>query len=264
MFIIDLFNKKKEPNLFGWKPDLPDHRDFKYAPKLNVQLPSSINLLRNCPPVYNQGNLGSCTANAIAAAVQFNQIIKNKAWDFPPSRLFIYYNERVLSGTVKYDSGAYIRTGIKTVNQQGVCKESLWPYNIGRFTVKPSDPAYKEATLHKTLKYERLDNTRINDLKSCLADGLPFVFGFTVYSYFITNEMAKTGILKMPGPNEKVLGGHAVMCVGYDDAKKMFLIRNSWGTDWGLKGYYWMPYDYVTNRNLCDDFWVIQAITVNR
>lgn len=264
MFIIDLFNKKNKPNLFGWKPDLPDHRDFKYVPKGDSQLPSATNLLKNCPPVYNQGNLGSCTANAIGAAIQYNQIIKNKAGDFTPSRLFIYYNERDLSGTVRYDSGAYIRTGIKTVNQQGVCKEDIWPYVIKKFTSKPSQPAYKEALLHKSVKYQRLDNTKINDLKSCLADGLPFVFGFTVYDYFASNEMAKTGILKMPKPNEKVLGGHAVMCVGYDDAKQMFLIRNSWGADWGLKGYYWMPYAYVTNKDLCDDFWVIQTITVSK
>lgn len=179
-----------------------------------------------------------------------------------PSRLFIYYNERAMEGTINEDSGAAIRDGVKSVNVNGVCKETLCPYVVSAFTMKPSPQAYAEAILHKTIQYASVNNLAINDLKACLAGGFPFVFGFQVYASFESNAVATTGIMPMPKSREKNLGGHAVICVGYNDAKKAFLVRNSWGTGWGLKGYFWMPYAYMTS-NKVSDCWTIKSVTSN-
>ena len=256
---------------YGWKPDLPDHRDFLFAtpPATAAALPTKVDLRAKCPPVYDQGQLGSCTANAIAGAIEFDQK-KQGLPEFTPSRLFIYYNERVLEGTPpSVDSGAQIRDGIKSVASQGVCKETSWPYSDQntnpnpcpscKYAKKPTAACYTEATAHKITVYQRLNSAVISTLKGCLAGGFPFVFGFTVYESFESPQVAKTGIVPMPGPQEKVVGGHAVVAVGYDDVKQQFIVRNSWGTSWGLKGYFMMPYGYLTNTNLADDFWTIQT-----
>lgn len=248
---------------FGWKPELPDLRDVLYqSPRIisALSLPSSVDLTKLCPPVYDQGSLGSCVANAIGAAYQIAQTKQGKQSKMP-SRLFIYYNARVLIGTTKYDSGSTLRDGIKTVAKQGVALEELWPYNIPQFTKKPTIKVYNAATKALVTSYSKLTNTNLNQLKSCLAEGFPFVFGFTVYDYFESQEMAKTGELKLPNISENVLGGHAVIAVGYDDAKQSFLVRNSWGSKWGINGYFWMPYTYITNPKLASDFWTIRIVT---
>ncbi|MCX6256849.1 MAG: C1 family peptidase [Bacteroidia bacterium] len=248
---------------YGWQPDLPDHRDLMYAaPKaLLKKLPPKVDLRKLCPPVYNQGHLGSCTANAIGAAFEFELMKQAKASDFVPARLFIYYNERSMEGTVNTDSGAEIRDGIKSVNKQGVCPEKMLPYDIAKFAVKPGAACYKEALKHQVLSYHRILRSS-DQMKGCLADGYPFVLGFTVYDSFESTTVAKTGKLNMPKKNEGVLGGHAVLAVGYDDAAKRFIIRNSWGSGWGLKGYFTMPYEYLTEENLSDDFWMIRLVEV--
>jgi len=248
---------------YGWLPDLPDHRDFQYAVVRHAALaqptPPLVDLRAQCPPVYDQGELGSCTANAIAAAFQF-ELIKQKLTVFSPSRLFIYYNERVLEGHVKADSGAQLRDGVKSVATLGVCDESLWPYNVSKFATKPTKTLYTSALKNKALQYTRLNNNAINELKTCLAGGNPFVFGFTAYQSFEGDAVAKSGVLPMPSDTESVIGGHAVMAVGYDDQKSAFIVRNSWGDSWGLKGYFYMPYDYITSTNLADDFWTISQV----
>ncbi|NOW95475.1 C1 family peptidase [Mucilaginibacter sp. SG564] len=248
---------------YGWLPDLPDHRDFQYAVVRHAALaqptPPLVDLRAQCPPVYDQGELGSCTANAIAAAFQF-ELIKQKLTVFSPSRLFIYYNERVLEGHVKADSGAQLRDGVKSVATLGVCDESLWPYNVSKFATKPTKTLYTSALKNKALQYTRLNNAAINELKTCLAGGNPFVFGFTAYQSFEGDAVAKSGVLPMPSDTESVIGGHAVMAVGYDDQKSAFIVRNSWGDSWGLKGYFYMPYDYITSTNLADDFWIISQV----
>jgi C1A family cysteine protease len=246
---------------YGWRPDLPDHRDFRYSVprRLLVRLPSKTDLRKFCPPVYNQGNLGSCTANAIGGAFEFGQMKQDKKKDFLPSRLFIYYNERVMEHSVNFDSGAAIRDGMKSVNQQGVCPEKMFPYNIEKFTLKPSLACYRDALNHQVLSYHRIDRS-LAQFRGCLAEGFPFVFGFTVYSSFESEVVARTGKINMPKKDEDVLGGHAVMAVGYDDSANRFIVRNSWGADWGLKGYFTMPYDYLTDENLSDDFWTIRMV----
>lgn len=246
---------------YGWKPGLPDYRDYPYsiskatAPKL----PNSVDLRPKCPPIYDQGALGSCTANAIACSVEYEQMKQNDPGHFMPSRLFIYYNERLMMGTLNYDSGAYIRDGMKVVAKQGVCPESIWPYNIKSFRVKPSADAYKQASTHTSKIYMSVDQD-ITSIKTALANGDPVVFGFSVYTSFESKRVASTGIVPMPLRSERILGGHAVIIVGYDESKKMMLVRNSWGIKWGIKGYFWMPYNYVANPKLATDFWVIKSV----
>ena len=196
---------------FGWMPDLPDQRDLMYSAPMMVmkKLPAKVNLQSKCPPVYNQGALGSCTANALSAAFEFSRK-KQKLKDFMPSRLFLYYNERALQNTVNSDSGAYIRDGIKTLNVNGICPEKEWPYIIEKFAEKPPQKCYDDAVVCTIKSYQRLMNTNLAQLKSCLSEGFPFVFGFTVYESFESQEVAETGMLSMPKPDEKVIGGHAV------------------------------------------------------
>ncbi len=246
---------------YGWVPDLPDQRDQLYsAPVATLQtLPPQIDLRAQCPPVYDQGQLGSCTANAIGAAVQFDEMKQQLPRVFVPSRLFIYYNERVIEGTVNSDSGAMIRDGIKSVGAQGTCPETQWPYTITKFTKKPPAKCYTTARKHKAILYQRLLHS-LNQLKGCLASGYPFVFGFTVYESFESQQVAKTGQVPMPTPGEQVLGGHAVLAVGYNDDQQRFIVRNSWGASWGTKGYFTMPYPYLLNSHLANDFWTIRLV----
>jgi C1A family cysteine protease len=253
--------KPRESRWYGWIPDLPDHRDQIYAAPLARlgPLPTKVDLRSTCPPVYDQGALGSCTANAIAGALQFNQIKQQVADVFVPSRLFIYYNERVMEGTVNEDSGAMIRDGIKSVAKKGAPHEPLWPYVISKFRIKPSAAAYADAAKHVAILYQRLTQT-LEQLKGCLASGYPFVFGFSVYESFESVAVAKSGTVPMPKPAEKLLGGHAVLAVGYDDAAKRFIVRNSWGPAWGVNGYFTIPYAYLTTASLSDDFWTIKQV----
>lgn len=243
---------------FTWKPDVPDQRDFLFIPK-KIALPSLVDLRKNYSKIYNQGPLGSCTANAIAVAIDFERI-KQKLTPILPSRLFIYYNERALEGSINEDSGAMIRDGIKTVSKKGVCREYSWPYKINKYRVKPPAACYTEALSNEVTGYLRLQSTSLINLKTSLALGYGFVFGFSVYESFESNAVTKTGIVPMPKPNESLLGGHAVFCIGYDDAKKVFIVRNSWGAAWGDKGHFYLPYSYVTNLNLADDFWSIRVV----
>jgi len=254
----------KSVQWYGWSPDIPDFRDFMFsAPEpVLADLPPIVDLRPLCPEIYNQGRLGSCTAQSLAAVHQFNQMKQKAKEIFIPSKLFIYYNERVMKGTVEIDSGAHLRDGIKSINELGVCPETMWPYDIKKFRDKPTKECYDEASDHQILGYSRVAQD-LNQIKGCLASGFPFVFGFAVYNFFESQEMAKTGILRMPTSSERMLGGHAVGCVGYLDDSKQFIIRNSWGSDWGLSGYFLMPYEYLTNSNLSADLWVVKLVENN-
>src|SRR4051794_22188419 len=204
---------------YGWLPDLPDQRDRLYTAPAAVlaALPPSVDLRAGCPAVYEQGELGSCTANAIAGAMEFDQMKEQLPRVFTPSRLFIYYNERLAEGTVGVDSGAQIRDGIKSVGTQGAPPESLWPYVVANFAEPPPPAAYAAASQDTALLYMRLTQEP-DSLKGCLASGYPFDFGFTVYESFEGRQVAETGHATLPGPGEGVVGGHAVLAVGYDDA----------------------------------------------
>jgi C1A family cysteine protease len=241
----------------GWLPDIPDNRDHLYGAvrKIPKTLPAMSDLRPCCSPVEDQQDLGSCTANALAGALEF-LMKKDKVKFADMSRLFIYYNERVIEHTVKTDAGAMIRDGIKTLVKQGACPEMSWPYNIAKFAVKPPKTCYTEALDYQILSYARLN--AVDEMRACLADGFPFVFGFSVYEGFESQQVARTGVVEMPKEGERMLGGHAVLAVGYDDTSKRIIVRNSWGTGWGQKGYFTLPYAYVADRNLSDDFWTIR------
>lgn len=226
-----------------------------------VQLPQALSEI-------DQGSLGSCTANAISFAYAFEEIKQGNSEVFLPSRLFIYYNERVMEGTIDEDSGAQIRDGVKSINKLGVCMESICPYNVDQFTIRPSTEAYAEATLAKSVRYVGLDFSenptvadRVQHIKRAIKSGSPVVFGFSVYEGFETQEVATTGMVPMPSPDDEPIGGHAVCAVGYDNAKQCFIVKNSWGPDWGLNGYFYMPYNYLGDPTQANDFWVIRLVT---
>ena len=157
-----------------------------------------------CPSIYNQGKLGSCTANAIAFLYHFCELKQNSASLFMPSRLFIYYNERNMEGTVNKDNGAEIHDGIQSIHRLGVCNEKDWPYDIDKFTEKPDEKCYDWAKHHVAQKFHAIEHD-IDQLKLCLFHGYPVSFGFNVYSSFETKEVAETGIMKMPSSEEKLL-----------------------------------------------------------
>lgn len=259
---------------YGWVPDLPDARDHIYAaPRLSlVNPPPKVDLREQMPAVYDQGKIGSCTANSIAAAFEF-ELLRQQLADFMPSRLFIYYNERAMEGHVNYDSGAQIRDGIKSLSMLGVCPESEWPYDDtpaltdggawpagARAGEKPPESCYADAKRSLATSYHRIVQD-VDQFKGCLASGFPFVFGFTVYSDFESRQVAKTGEGQLPTPDEQALGGHAVMAVGYDDSTQRFLVRNSWGTSWGQQGYFTLPYAYLAERGLASDFWTLRMVS---
>ena len=192
--------------------------------------------------------------------------------DFMPSRLFIYYNERAMEGTVGSDAGAQIRDGIKSVASQGDCPESLWTYDDApadpntsifppnaKAATEPTADCYAAARQYEALQYQSVDQN-LADLKGCLADGYPVVFGFTVYPSFEFDEVAKTGDVPMPSGSEAPTGGPAVLAVGYDDQDQLFICRNSWGPGWGDAGYFYMHYAYLLDNNLSSDFWRISVI----
>ena len=222
-------------------------------------LPPRVDLRAQCPPVYDQGQLGSCTANAIGGAIEFDQMKQGLAQIFVPSRLFIYYNERAIEGTISSDSGAMMRDGIKTVANQGACPEPMWPYIISKFKIRPTTACYTEGAKHTAVTYQRLVQT-LTQMQGRLASGYPFVFGFTVYESFETMAVARTGHAPMPSSREGVVGGHAVCAVGYDDGQRWFICRNSWGTSWGMRGYFTIPYSYLIDDNLSADFWTIRVV----
>ena len=254
----EIINNIPPPKGLGWKPDLPDQRDRYYQapPSILEKLPVSVDLRPQCNfPLFDQGSLGSCTANSIGAAIQF-LLKKQKKQEFIPSRLFIYYNERRMEGTIGSDAGAMIRDGIKSVNKDGTTNENLWPYVIEKFTQKPPSKAYSEAKLHQVIQYSRIVQD-LDQMKSCLAEGYPFVFGFAVYSSFFK---AQKGQIPMPSQSEKLMGGHAVLAVGYKDDTQQFIVRNSWGNNWGDAGYFYMPYQYLTNSDLVADLWSVRII----
>ena len=180
--------------------DAPGHRDYLHGAPLGIlaTLPAKVGLRpRYLKTIYHQGQLGSCTGNAIAAAIQFDRMKQKRKPDFIPSRLFIYYNERDMEGTIESDSGAQIRDGIKSVAKLGDCPETEWPYDIAQFATKPPAKCYKDARKYKAVLYKRVSQTP-NQMKGCLASGYPFVFGFSVYESFEGPQVGKTGVVPMP------------------------------------------------------------------
>jgi C1A family cysteine protease len=221
---------------------------------LKSSLPSLIDLRNKMPPVVDQGNLGSCTANALCSLISFI------APKINGSRLFLYYNERKAINTTKIDSGAYIHDGVYSLRINGICQETSWPYIINKFTVAPPPSCYKEALVHKVLSIRNVDNTMFN-MKNALLSGIPFAVGILVFPSFLSSKVSSSGMVPMPSRNEKPIGGHAICCVGYDDTKQVWIMRNSWGTSWGDNGYFYLPYAYLTNNSYTTDLWCVLSVT---
>lgn len=175
------------------------------------------------------------------------------------SRLFQYYATRKVENTVTEDSGATIRDTLKAANKYGVLDEKLWPYDITKFAVNPAATLWTAAATHKVTSYHSIADGDLTTMKALISSGYLVGFGFNVYSYFMSQDMAVNAFLRLPTKSETLEGGHAVALCGYDDAKGAFLVRNSWGINWGISGYFWMAYDYVAKTSLASDFWVIQS-----
>lgn len=262
-----IFNLKRQP---------VDNRDLKLATFRAVSIPTKMDLRSKCPPVFDQGQLGSCTANAGVAARMMRDGISTTL-----SRLYLYYEERALEGTTGEDAGATMRSICKALHKSGVCPEAAWPYDAGKYADKPSDAATDAAGTYKIAVYKTFSNDGVDDvtqIKQYIAtNNRPVLLGMEVYESMESDAVAKSGIVPMPGKNESLLGGHAVLAVGYDDefnygttcigsilgalvgssTKGAFLVRNSWGADWGQEGYFWLPYAYV-QKGLAYDFWVLE------
>jgi len=256
-----LFTQNPSSNYrhYGWRPDLPDKRDLFHEFSNYEDSVEDIDLRKGMPPIYDQGQLGSCTANAVAAAYEFDEELQEEEETFTPSRLFIYYNERKMEGTVSYDSGATIRDSIKTIYNDGVVPENLWPYNISKFTTEPDEECYKTALKHKCISYKRVKQN-FSDIQKCLSSGYLIVFGMTVYESFESEKVAETGIMPMPQEGERILGGHALCLCGIDKNRERFIVRNSWGESWGDNGYFYMPYEYFLDNQYCSDLWTVLKV----
>ncbi len=258
------------PNVgkYNLVPDEHKEGEEKYVLQMDsIGHPTSIDLRKAAqnafPEVFNQGDINSCTANAVSAAIYYDMVIQGWRDPFVPSRMFIYYEERDIGHTLnesKYGAvGATVsmKNCIKAVHRKGYCSETLWPYDVNKIYTKPSDAAYDSANMHHTYSHKWIEGD-LKHLKDCLASGFPFLFGITVYESFESESTRSSGMVPMPGEKEKKIGGHAVLAVGYDDAKQHFIFRNSYGADWGAVGYGYMPYEFVIKYGF--DFWEVKKV----
>jgi hypothetical protein len=245
--------------IYNWKKDTIDHRDFIAVQKITPKTPTSIDLRTSISvTVYDQGNLGSCVANGTSYCIQYDQIKTLMTHKFQPSRLYIYYNTRVIEGTVNEDSGTSVRGALISTNRNGSCPETLWPYTISKFATKPSSESYTSGGKHLVTNYVRIIQT-LDQMRQSLIDGYPIVFGMVVYESFGTID--STGNMPLPSQGETILGGHCMAIVGYNDATSRFIVRNSWGGDWGDHGYCYIPYSYLTSDDYTWDLWSVRQVS---
>jgi C1A family cysteine protease len=245
----------------GTHPDVPDLRDHEYQvpARLRQSLPPAVDLRPHCPPVYQQGKLNSCSANAIAAALWYDEIKRGSSRPPAPSRLFIYYNERAREGLTASNAPVSLRDGYQSVAKNGACHEKRWPYREDLSTRKPPPRCYQQALAYRVISYYRI-RRELEQFKACLAEGYPFTFGISVYESLESRRVARSGIVPLPARHEKHLGGHAMLAVGYQEGRRMFIVRNSWGARWGIRGYCLLPYDFLLHPSLSWDFWTARRL----
>ncbi len=221
-----------------------------------VEVNGVLDLRKWCSPIENQYSAGSCVGNGVVGALEFLQI-RNGMEYTDLSRLFVYYNARLQTQDTDKDDGTYIRLAFSTLTTLGTCSEKVWPYDLDNLFVRPSWAAYRDAYPHKITSYYRITETDgqglIDAIKRALNAQHPVVFGMKVDSDFLNVDYR--GIIDMPKSGRRDLGGHCMMIVGYDDNVQRWIVRNSWGTNWGDNGYCYIPYACL---DACDanDFWV--------
>jgi len=240
----------------GWVPDLPDARDWSYRDKYPLKimrLPSIVDLRPKFGSVNDQGEIGSCTAQAATDSMEYCEYVESTDRN-DYSRLFLYYNSREHKNI---DEGAYLRDVFKSMNSTGVSLENLWPYDTSKWADKPIEAAYDDAGSHTAIEYLSVSQNA-TELKSVLAEGFPITFGMTIYVSFY--ETGQNGMVPTPTLDETAEGGHAMLIVGYNSTKQVYIVRNSWGDDWGEHGYCYIPSAMVESRNYSDNFWVVKRI----
>jgi C1A family cysteine protease len=215
--------------------------------------PPTVDLRKRCPFVYDQGTLGSCTAQALVCACA----VADPTFD--GSRLFLYFHSRLLDGSVGEDAGSTISSGVRALELYGVCRDALWPYKISRFADEPSAAAKADALDHQVLRAERVDNS-VAAMKACLAAGFPIALGIEMYSSILSLSATLTGFVEMPRAQEVSQGGHAVVCVGYTPTH--WIMRNSWSAAWGDGGYFYLPLAFLVDDNITSDLWRVIAIEI--
>lgn len=262
------------PYKFGWKKDHPDFRDFKFGvqpePTALVDIPMVVDIREEYPQIpdriKDQGNANSCVGNGLGLAFETCQIellskLKSNPFYFGTSiediaRLFIYYNGRLIDGDTDQDEGTFIRSGILGLRKYGVCRETVWPYDVAKVLEKPSDQAYAEGKSHLTPTGYRVNHTKIEEIQKSLALGYPVVFGATLYESF--QDIGANGRVVMPQKTENVLGGHCMTILGYNTDLELLIVGNSWGKKWGDKGFCYFPFAYLTDTEFASDFWSLQ------
>ena len=246
----------------GTGRDSVSQLDWTYSPRPSIvrRLPAVVDLRRHCPPVYDQLHLNSCSANAIAAALRYNELREGRS-DVPsPSRLFIYYNERVLAGVVGTNSPVSLRDGYRAVTKLGACPEALWPYQVRRFRRPPTPRCFRAARRHRAIAYYRLRRA-ISDVRACLAARFPLVMALAVHQSMMGRDVRRTGVVPVPTRRDRLRRGHAVLAVGYDHATRLITFRNSWGHGWGDHGYGYLPYEFLSSPELTWDFWTMRRVS---
>jgi C1A family cysteine protease len=243
---------------YGLLPSPPDHRDFglaSFSQRLITPSSGSVADLEPwCGPAKDQGRLGGCTAFAGTGNLEY-LYCRFQGQSIILSPLFLYYVERQLDGDVGIDGGSTGRTSCRAMSHFGVCLETEDVYDPLRFSLQPTADQIAEAMKHTSGAYHSLST--VADIRSCIATGYPCLVGFTVYESFENEQTANTGI--MPQPNkakERVLGGHEVLFIGFDDSRQAFKVRNSWGANWGDKGNFWFPYSAAADPDILIDGWI--------
>jgi len=241
------------------------NRNKDFITHKHKHFPSSHSLRDDCPPPYDQGHVGSCTANSICAAIKIHCMRQGS--DFEPSRMYVYYKERLIEahGGAITDSGADAQDGLDYIKITGVCREDLWPYIEKNDDVAPPKKCDQDAPNHRIVDIKDIDDSSPEalhmGLKSAIhSHGLPVCVGIMVYESFQSPKVAQTGIVPMPGHNEQCEGGHEVLIVGYDDDKQRYMLLNSWGSKWGDQGFFYLPYAYLQNHNLAHEFRAVTGI----